>query len=62
VSLLTTTPDASTLDQHYQNVERAPAELHRPALGNELTAVWQNTEAAKFDRRWCFGGIHKEQW
>jgi len=59
MSLLTTAPDAS--DQHHQNVERAPAELQRPALDEELAAVWQNTETAKFDRRWRLGGIHDGQ-
>jgi predicted ATPase len=46
------------LDQHHQHVERAPAKLQRPAVRKQLAAVRQNTETAKFDRRWRLGGIH----
>src|SRR5882762_6380448 len=46
------------LDQCHQHVERAPAKLQQPALGQELAAVRQNTETAEFDRRWCLDGVH----
>jgi MOSC domain-containing protein YiiM len=49
------------LDQRHQHIERAPAELQRLALGENLAAAWQNTETAKFDRRWRIGGIHDQQ-
>jgi hypothetical protein len=50
---------SAALDQRHQHVERAPAELDRPAVGEQLAAVRQQLEATERDtRRWLGGGIH----
>jgi hypothetical protein len=50
---------SACLDQHHQHVERAPAELQRPAIGEELAAVRQDPETAEFDRcRRYWDGFH----
>ena len=46
-------------DQRYQDVERPIAELDRPAVGENLAAVWQYLEVTERDTRRSFrGGIH----
>ena len=47
------------LDERHQHIERAPAELHPPALGEKLAAMRQDPETAEVDCRRCFRhGIH----
>jgi hypothetical protein len=50
---------SARLDQRHQHVEGAPAELDRPAVGEQLAAMRQHPETAERDaRRWLGGGIH----
>jgi len=47
------------LDQCHQYLECAPAELDRPAVGEQLAAMRQQQETPERDLRRCFGsGIH----
>jgi hypothetical protein len=48
------------LDQRHQHVERATAELDRPAIGEQLAVMRQQEETPERDARRCFGrGIHR---
>ena len=49
------------LDQCYEHVVGAPAELYRPAVGKNFAAMRQDPETAELDARRSFGhGIHKD--
>jgi hypothetical protein len=46
-------------DQRHEYVEGAPAELNRPAVGENFAAMRQDPETAELDARRRFGhGIH----
>jgi hypothetical protein len=48
------------LDQRHQQVKGAPAELDRPAIGEQLAATRQQQKAPERDARRCFGnGVHR---
>jgi hypothetical protein len=56
---LLTTPDASI---SFISIEGASAEPYRPAFGEQLAAMRQNAEVAKFDdRRWIRQAKHGRQ-
>jgi hypothetical protein len=46
---------AARLDQRHQDVEGAPAELDRPAVGEQLAAVRRYPETSEREARRCFG-------
>jgi hypothetical protein len=47
------------LDQRHEHIEGAPAELYRPAVGENFAAMRQDPETAELDARRRFGhGIH----
>jgi len=47
------------LDQRHEHVESAPAELKRPAVGENRAALRQDPETAELEARRRFGyGIH----
>ena len=51
---------AARLDQRYQYIEGACAELERPAVGEQLAALRQHPEAPELHARcWFGGGIHQ---
>jgi hypothetical protein len=46
-------------DQHHEHIESKPAELHRPAVGENFAALRQDPETAELEARRRLGyGIH----
>jgi hypothetical protein len=47
------------LDQHHEHIESTPAELYRPAVGENFAALRQDPETTELEARRHFGhGIH----
>jgi len=45
------------LDQHHEHIESAPAEFHRPAVGEYFAALRQDPETAELEPRRRFGPV-----